>query len=103
MGRRSRARERAAASVAAGPEPAAPARDRGWRRWARLLNPFAARRRSRSRARKAAAAFAVAAAGFAVVGWVSGQPAWFDSAVLLAILAVSWGLLAAYMGGDRSG
>jgi hypothetical protein len=102
MGRRSRARERAA-SVAAPPDPA-PGRDQGGRRWARLLNPLRFRELSRNRARGTAAAFGVAAVVVMLVGRVTGEPAWYSSAVLLAILAVVWGLASALLGGDdRSG
>jgi hypothetical protein len=98
MGRRSRARERAADSVAARPGPAVPARRR--RRWVGLLNPFKFRKLDRSRARYGAIGFGLSAVLFAVVGWVSGRPAWFSSAVLLGILALAWGVTAALMGGD---
>jgi hypothetical protein len=102
MGRRSRARERAAASVAAPPPPAA-ARDRGRRRWARLLNPFG-RRATRTRARAAAAVFGVAAVLVGLVGELTGEPAWYRSAALLAVLALVWGLASTVLGGgDRSG
>jgi hypothetical protein len=104
MGRRSRARERAAASVAAPAGPATAAREPGWRRWVRLLNPFARGRPTRARARGTAVVFGVAAVLAVVVGRVTGEPAWYSSAVLLAILAVVWGLASAVLGdGDRSG
>jgi hypothetical protein len=104
MGRRSRARDRAAASVAAPAGPATAAREPGWRRWVRLLNPFAGTRPTRSRARGTAVVFGVAAVLAAVVGRVTVEPAWYSSAVLLAILAVVWGLASAVLGdGDRSG
>ena len=103
MGRRSRARERAAAPVAAPAGPAAPARDQGWRRWVRLLNPFRPRRLDRSRARNGAVGFGLAAVVSAVAGWLTGQAAWFSSAVLLAMLALAWGATAALLGKvDRS-
>ena len=95
MGRRSRARERAAASVAVRP---APARTR--RNWLRLLNPFKFRRLTRSRARAGAIGFGLSGVVFAVAGWLTGQPAWFSSAVLLAILALAWGVTAALLPGD---
>ena len=104
MGRRSRARERAAASVAAPAGPATAAREPGWRRWVRLLNPFAGTRPTRARARGTAVVFGVAAVLAMVVGRVTGERAWYSSAVLLAILAVVWGLASAVLGdGDRSG
>jgi uncharacterized membrane protein len=37
---------------------------------------------------------------FAVLGWVTGEPAWFNSAVLLAVLALAWGARAFFMRGD---
>jgi hypothetical protein len=122
MGRRSRARQRAAASAAeparggasadpgrqAGAERrpaatgAAPAGRR--RRLLGLLNPFKFRRLTSSRARQGAIGFGLSAVLFAVLGWVTGQAAWFSSAVLLAILALAWGATAALMGRlDRSG
>ena len=94
MGRRSRARERAAASVAA------PARDQGRRSWAQRLNPFSFQRPTRSRVGLAAAGFGLLAVVVGVAGWLAEEPAWFNSAVLLAVLALVWGLRAAFMGGD---
>jgi hypothetical protein len=94
MGRRSRARERAAASVAA------PARDQGRRSWAQRLNPFSFQRPTRSRVGLAAAGFGLLALVVGVAGWLAEEPAWFNSAVLLAVLALVWGLRAAFMGGD---
>ena len=93
MGRRSRAREReqVAASAAAASEPAAPAGGQGRRRWLRLLNPFNFRDLDRRRARNGAIGFGLAAAAFAVAGWVTGDAAWFSSALLLGILTVAWG------------
>ena len=95
MGRRSRARDRAA-TAAAGPTPAG-GRRRGL---PGLLNPFSFRPPSRSRVRYGAAGFGLSAVLFAVVGWLTGQGAWFNSAVLLAILALAWGVRAAFMGRD---
>jgi hypothetical protein len=103
MGRRSRARDRAATAEAAQARAAAaaPARRRSW---LRQLNPFKFREMTRRRARAGAAGFGLAALLFAVLGWATGQPAWFSSAVLLAILAVVWGVTSAFLGeGDRSG
>jgi hypothetical protein len=95
MGRRSRERERererAAASAAAASEPAAPPPGHGGRRWLRLLNPFKFRDLNRGRARNGAIGFGLAAAAFAIAGWVTGDPAWFSSALLLGILTVAWG------------
>ena len=102
MGRRSRARQRAATAVAARPEPATPARDRR-RSWVGLLNPFRFRRLTRSRARYGAIGFGLSAALFAVLGWSTGQASWFSSAVLLAVLALAWGAMAVLLGRvDRS-
>jgi hypothetical protein len=103
MGRRSRARERAAAAVVARPEPAAPAQEQRKRSWVRLLNTFKFRRLTRSRARAGAIGFGLSGVVFAVLGWLTGQVAWFSSAVLLGILALAWGAAAALLpGGDRS-
>jgi hypothetical protein len=98
MGRRSRARDRAAtpAAPAAGAAPAARPR----RGVPGLFNPFSFKPPSRSKVRYAAAGFGLSAALFAVAGWLTGQPAWFNSAVLLAILALAWGARAAFMGKD---
>jgi hypothetical protein len=102
MGRRSRARERAARPApperadAAGTEAAGRPR----RRWAAMLNPFSFQRPDRSRVRWAAIGFAVLAVLFAVLGWVTGTGAWFNSAVLLTILALLWGARAAFMRED---
>jgi hypothetical protein len=104
MGRRSRARERQAAAVAAPAGPAAPDRARRGRGWLRLLNPFRFRDLTRSRARTTAVVFGVAAVVTMLAGRVTEEPAWYSSAVLLAVLAVVWGIGAALLGGgDRSG
>jgi hypothetical protein len=97
MGRRARARARAAA--VAPPAAAAPARDRRGGLLA-ALNPFKLRPPSRTRVRFAALGFGLSAGLFAVVAWVSGEPAWFNSAVLLAILALAWGARALFMRED---
>jgi hypothetical protein len=97
MGRRSRARERAV-TPAVPSARSTPARPR--RRLPGLLNPFSLKPPSRSRVRNGAAGFALSAALFAIVGWLTGQPAWFNSAVLLAILALAWGVRAAFMRRD---
>jgi hypothetical protein len=101
MGRRSRARERAATPVADRQE-SAPVGRTGDRRRARagLLNPFSFKPPSRSRVRNGAAGFGLSAVLFAVVGWLTDQAAWFNSAVLLAVLALVWGIRAFFMGGD---
>jgi hypothetical protein len=97
MGRRSRARERAARPAPAQPVAAAGRPRRGL---LGMLNPFSFQRPSRSRVRGAAIGFAVLAVLFAVLGWVTGTGAWFNSAVLLVILAVVWGARAAFMRED---
>jgi hypothetical protein len=99
MGRRARAREReqvAASAAAAAAEPV-PERRRSWRR---ALNPFKFRRLTRSRARAGAMGFGVLALVFVVLGRALDDVAWYSSAVLLAILAVVWGLSAALLGKD---
>jgi hypothetical protein len=102
MGRRSRARERAAA-VAAHPEAGVPAPARRRRSWARLLNPFKFRQLTRSRARAGAIGFGLSALLCMVLGRVFEDVAWYSSAVLLAVLALAWGVTAALLpGGDRS-
>jgi hypothetical protein len=102
MGRRSRARERAATPAQVAPPAAGTARagPRG-RRLLGLLNPFKLGPPSRSRAGWGAAGFGLSAALFAVVGWLTREAAWFNSAVLLAVLALAWGLRAAFMGRDE--
>ena len=102
MERRSRAREREAASAVADRSGAAPAPARR-RGWLGALDPFKFRRLTRSRARAGAIGFGLAAALFAVLGMVSGDVAWFSSAVLLGILTLAWGVTAALLpGSDRS-
>jgi hypothetical protein len=95
MGRRSRARDRAAR-----PAPQEPAAGRPRRGLWAALNPFSFQRPSRSRVGYAALGFGLLAVVFAVLGWLTGTAAWFNSAVLLAILALAWGARAALMGGD---
>lgn len=99
MGRRSRARERAAAAVTARPGPPAAGRP-GRRSLIGLLNPFKFRRPSRGRVGLAAAGFGLSAVLFALLGWVRDEAAWFNSAVLLAVLALAWGARAAFMRED---
>ena len=99
MGRRSRAREREAAVAAADRSEAAPVPGRR-RNWASVLNPFKFRRLTRARARAGAIGFGVLALGCLLAGRATDEPAWFSSAVLLAILAVVWGISAALLGGD---
>jgi hypothetical protein len=78
----------------------APARDQGRRSWAQRLNPFSFQRPTRSRVGLAAAGFGLLAVVLGVAGWLAEEPGWFNSAVLLAVLALVWGLRAAVMGGD---
>jgi hypothetical protein len=103
MGRRSRARERErAAAVAARTETDVPAPARR-RSWARLLSPIKLRELTRSRARGGAIGFGLSALLCGVLGRAFDDAAWYSSAVLLAILAVAWGVTAALLpGGDRS-
>ena len=101
MGRRSRARERTAASaVAEGPGAAPAPPDRRRRGWLMALNPFKFRQLTRSRARTGAIGFGLLAVLFAVLGMVTKEASWFSSAVLLVILAVAWGVTAAFLGRD---
>jgi uncharacterized membrane protein len=65
-----------------------------------MLNPFGFQRPGRSRVRAFAIAFAVLAVLFGVLGWATGTGAWFNSAMLLAILALVWGARAAFMRED---
>jgi hypothetical protein len=99
MGRRSRARERAATAASAAASAPAERSRRG--RALDLLNPFRLRPPSRSRVTLGAAGFGLSAVLFAVVGWLSGRETWFNSAVLLAILALVWGARAAFMRRDE--
>jgi hypothetical protein len=100
MGRRSRARERAAASEAVAGVEAAPPPERR-RGWLRALNPFKiGRGLTRSRARAGAIGFGVLALVFMLLGRVLEDVAWYSSAVLLAILAVVWGVTSALLGKD---
>jgi hypothetical protein len=96
MGRRSRARERAARPA----PPPAEAVGRPRRSLAAMLNPFSFQRPGRSRVRWAAIVFAVLAVLFGVLGWVTETGGWLNSAVLLAILALAWGARAAFMRED---
>ena len=98
MGRRSRARERAV-SVAAADSGAAPAPQRR-RGWLSALNPFKFRRLTRSRARAGAVGFGVLALACMLLGWTFEDVAWYSSAVLLAVLAVVWGISSALLGKD---
>ena len=98
MGRRSRARERAVSVGAADPGAApAPQRRRGW---LSVLNPFKFRQLTRSRARAGAVGFGVLALVCMLLGRVLDDVAWYSSAVLLAVLAVVWGISSALLGKD---
>jgi hypothetical protein len=104
MGRRSRARDRAATAAAAQAHAAtdpAPARRRSW---LRQLNPFKFRELNRRRARAGAAGFGLGAVLFMLIGRASDDPAWSGWAALLAVLAVVWGIASAFLGqDDRTG
>jgi hypothetical protein len=98
MGRRSRARERAVSVGAADPEAApAPQRRRGW---LSAVNPFRFRQLTRSRARAGAVGFGVLALACVLLGRTFEDVAWYSSAVLLAVLAVVWGISSALLGKD---
>jgi hypothetical protein len=98
MGRRSRARERAVSGGAADPEAApAPQRRRGW---LSAVNPFRFRQLTRSRARAGAVGFGVLALACVLLGRTFEDVAWYSSAVLLAVLAVVWGISSALLGKD---
>ena len=103
MGRRSRARdreqERVAASTAEARLAAEPAPERR-RSWARALNPLKFRRLTRSRARAGAIGFGVLALVFVMLGRALDDVAWYSSAVLLALLAVVWGLTSLLLGNE---
>ena len=103
MGRRSRARERereqVVGSEAEARLQAAPTPERR-RSWRRVLNPFKFRRLTRSRARAGAVGFGVLAVVFVLLGRVLDDVAWYSSAVLLAILAVVWGLTSTLLAKD---
>jgi hypothetical protein len=104
MGRRSRARDRAATAVAAQERAAADPAPARRRSWLRQLNPFKFRELNRRRARVGAAGFGLGAVLFMLIGRASGDPAWFGWAVLLAVLAVVWGVTSAFLGqDDRTG
>jgi len=98
MGRRSRARERAVSGGAADSGAAsAPQRRRGW---LSVLNPFRFRQLTRSRARAGAVGFGVLALACMLLGRTFEDVAWYSSAVLLAVLAVVWGISSALLGKD---
>ena len=101
MGRRSRARDRAAASVAAAPPGVAvPAPEKRRRNWLRTLNPFKFRQLTRARARAGAIGFGLSAVAVRGPRHGDREVSWFSSAVLLAILAVAWGVTAVFLGRD---
>jgi len=100
MGRRARAREREQADPVGAADsgaPPAPQRRRGWL-WA--LNPFKFRQLTRARARAGAVGFGVLALVCMLLGWALEDVAWYSSAVLLAVLAVVWGISSALLGRD---
>jgi hypothetical protein len=98
MGRRSRARERGVSVGAA--DPGAAAAPQGRRGWLSVLNPFKFRQLTRSRARAGAAGFGVLALACVLLGRAFEDVAWYSSAVLLAVLAVVWGISSALLGKD---
>ena len=100
MGRRSRARGREQEQVAAAAAPVAEPAPAGRRAWLRVLNPFKFRQLTRSRARAGAAGFGVLALVFMLLGRALDDVAWYSSAVLLALLAVVWGLTSLLLGKD---
>jgi hypothetical protein len=77
---------------------AAPAPER--RGWLGALNPFRFRRLTRSRARAGAVGFGVLALVCMLLGRAFEDVAWYSSAVLLAILAVVWGISSVLLGKD---
>jgi hypothetical protein len=91
MGRRSRARTRAA-------DPAGPPAEAGGRSLARRLNPI--RVPTRARTRNGAIAFALASALFALLDWLTGASGLRGGVIPLAILAVLWGIRALTMPAD---
>jgi hypothetical protein len=97
MGRRSRAREREVSVGAADPGAAAAPQGRGW---LSVLNPFRFRQLTRSRARAGAVGFGVLALACMLLGRTFEDVAWYSSAVLLAVLAVVWGISSALLGKD---
>jgi hypothetical protein len=99
MGRRSRARDRGAAEAADPARVAAPAPTRR-RSWLWQLNPFKFRELRRRRARVGAAGFGLGAVLCVLIGRASDDTAWFGWAVLLAVLAVVWGITSAFLGED---
>jgi hypothetical protein len=92
MGRRGRARERAAGARGT------PPRGLPGRRLLRWLNPV--KPRSRARARFASLAFGVLALTLAAAALSNDRPALFRPAVLLGILTVLWAVRAATMPED---
>jgi hypothetical protein len=97
MGRRGRARERAAAAAAA--EQAVPPRQPPSRQLLRWLNPIK-KRGTRARARFAALTFGVLALMIAGAAMANSRPSLYRPAVLLGILAVLWGVRSAFMPED---
>jgi hypothetical protein len=94
MGRRSRARPRAATRPpAAAGRPGAPPQSAG-RRLLALLNP--SKTPTKSRVRAAAALFAVLSLVLVLLGLLANR-AYFQPALLTAILALLWGARAATM------
>ena len=101
MGRRSRAREREQAAPVAAADPGATPAPQRRGSWLSALNPFRFRRLTRSRARAGAVGFGVLALACMVLGRAFEDVAWYSSAVLLAVLAVVWGISSALLGKDE--
>ncbi|HVD15126.1 MAG TPA: hypothetical protein VNK73_11850 [Actinomycetota bacterium] len=98
MGRRGRAKARAAAAAESTPSTPITTGPTGWERRQQLLawlNP--AKRGSRGRARFAAIVFGVLALTLAGAALTNDRLALMRPAFLLAVLAVVWGLRAAFM------
>ena len=98
MGRRGRAKARAAAAAETPPAGRTATGPTGWERRSQLLawlNP--AKRGSRGRARFAAVVFGLLTLMLAGVAFANDRPALLRPAFLLGILAAVWGLRAAFM------
>jgi hypothetical protein len=98
MGRRARAKARAAAAAESTPARPAAAGPTGWERRQQVLAWLSpAKRGSRGRARFAAIVFGVLTLMLAGAALANDRPALLRPALLLGVLAVVWGLRAAFM------
>jgi hypothetical protein len=98
MGRRARAKARAAAAAESTPARPAAAGPTGWERRQQVLAWLSpAKRGSRGRARFAAIVFGVLTLMLAGAALTNDRPALLRPALLLGVLAVVWGLRAAFM------